>query len=265
MKKGENRDILDAIREAESVLVGLGEEFDGMTKFRQDQDYKHGAELLKNADRGDLIPTWQSVFRGETGDAVEESLRVLAELLGGQNYFVVSVSTNAAIAKIPWREGRLVMPCGSDLRIQCGDSCANRLCAADEAERDGIRERLRIWRDSAWVEETVPALGTCPLCGEPREFNNIYGARYDEGGYLPDWQNYTKWLQGTLNKNLVVLELGVGMRFPSVIRFPFEKIAYFNQKAKFYRVNGSLYQLTAELAEKGVGIAKNAIDWLQNL
>ena len=76
---------------------------------------------------------------------------------------------------------------------------------------------------------------------------------------------YTKWLQGTVNRKLVVLELGVGMKFPGVIRFPFEKVAYFNQKAKFYRIHKNLYHLTEELASKGVGIADNAIDWLQNL
>ena len=47
-----------------------------------------------------------------------------------------------------------------------------------------------------------------------------------------------------------------------MIRFPFEKIGYYNQKALFVRVNGGLYYLTKELSERGVAIAKNAIDWL---
>ena len=52
----------------------------------------------------------------------------------------------------------------------------------------------------------------------------------DSGVYPTDsWETYTKWLQGTLNRNLVILELGVGMELPQLIRFPFEKVAYFNQ------------------------------------
>ena len=86
-----------------------------------------------------------------------------------------------------------------------------------------------------------------------------------EAGYLEQWRLYTKWLQGTLNHKLFVLELGVGMRFPSVIRWPFEKVAFFNQKAYLCRVHEKLYQLTKELAEKGCGISKNAIDWLGEL
>ena len=86
-----------------------------------------------------------------------------------------------------------------------------------------------------------------------------------EEGKTTRWERYMKWLQGTLNKKVLILELGVGMKFPSVIRWPFEKVAYFNQKAGFYRVNETLYQLTEELKEKGISIPKNSIDWLFGL
>ena len=95
--------------------------------------------------------------------------------------------------------------------------------------------------------------------------NNIYAENYNEMGYLEQWKLYTKWLQGTLNRRVVILELGVGMKFPTVIRFPFEKIAFFNQKAEFYRIHEKLYQLTEDLKGKGQGISQNAIDCLRNL
>ena len=108
-------------------------------------------------------------------------------------------------------------------------------------------------------------LGNCPSCGKPLIFNNIYAEKYDENGYLSQWQLYTKWLQGTLNRRILILELGVGMKFPSVIRWPFEKIAFFNNKASFYRVNETLYQMSEELKDKGISIAKNSIDWLRGV
>ena len=52
------------------------------------------------------------------------------------------------------------------------------------------------------------------------------------------------------------------MDYPSIIRFPFEKVGYYNRKASFIRVNERLYQLTPELREKGISIAQNSIDWL---
>ncbi len=87
----------------------------------------------------------------------------------------------------------------------------------------------------------------------------------DEQEYIQHWQIYTKWLQGTLNHRLFLLELGVGLLCPSVIRWPFEKIALYNQKAFLCRINESLSQLPEELNGKGMSIAENAIDWLANL
>ena len=108
-------------------------------------------------------------------------------------------------------------------------------------------------------------MGTCPECGAPLVLNNIYAENYNENGYLDQWNLYRKWLQRTLNHRLLILELGVGMRFPTVIRWPFEKTAFFNQKAYFYRVNENLYQLTKELSGKGYGISKDAVAWLAQL
>lgn len=108
-------------------------------------------------------------------------------------------------------------------------------------------------------------LGRCPGCNCGMVLNNVQAALYDERGYLSDWQRYTKWLQGTVNRKLLVLELGVGMEYPGMIRIPFERVVFLNQKAKMYRIHGSLYQLNEKLREKGVEISENAIDWLTNL
>lgn len=87
----------------------------------------------------------------------------------------------------------------------------------------------------------------------------------DSNQMPPMWDKYTKWLQGTLNRNVLILELGVGLKYPGVIRFPFEKAAYFNKKADFIRVHGRLYQMTEELGDKGISIAQNAVAFLASI
>ena len=83
----------------------------------------------------------------------------------------------------------------------------------------------------------------------------------DSGVYPTDsWETYTKWLQGTLN--LVILELGVGMELPQLIRFPFEKVAYFNQKSCLYRVHSHLYQMTEEIKERGYSVPMHPVTLL---
>mgnify|MGYP003307054933 CR=1 FL=1 len=63
--------------------------------------------------------------------------------------------------------------------------------------------------------------------------NHIGAKKYSEEGYLKKWNLYMKWLQGSLNRNIRILELGVGMKYPSVIRWSFEKVTLINNKAKF--------------------------------
>lgn len=68
-----------------------------------------------------------------------------------------------------------------------------------------------------------------------------------------------KWLQGTLHRRLLVLELGVGLRYPQVIRFPFEKIVYLNQQAEFIRVHDKLFQLPEQISGKAISISSDVV------
>lgn len=79
------------------------------------------------------------------------------------------------------------------------------------------------------------------------------------------WNSYLNWLTATLNHKLCILELGVGFSAPQVIRWPFEKTAAFNLKSVLVRVNGTFPQLTEELADRGISVKCNAVEFLLNL
>lgn len=279
----------ERISRAEMVLVGLGEEFDdGM--LQDCPQYADGREKLGAMGLGTLIPAWadfcggihtkgredRKAVRVQEGPGAEQGRCITAQerlimalenlrvLLEPKNYFVVSVSSNSIISRVSWRDGHLVMPCGAAVKKQCAAGCDAVLEMATEEDRlklRGVFEKLYAGQQA----ELSGLLGKCPVCGGDMVFNNIYAENYNEDGYLGQWQLYGKWLKGTVNRRLLVLELGVGMRFPTVIRWPFEKAAYFNNKAFFCRVNQKLYQLTEELSGKGAGISQNAIDWLCGL
>ncbi len=70
------------------------------------------------------------------------------------------------------------------------------------------------------------------------------------------WEKYLHWLSFTLNQKLCILEFGAGFAHPELIRFPFEKTCYFNQKARLIRVNRQFPQLTKELAGRGISVAE---------
>ena len=105
----------------------------------------------------------------------------------------------------------------------------------------------------------------CPHCGRPLVFNNVDASKYIEDEYLGIWAVYRKWLQGTVNKAVCLLEIGVGMKYPTVIRWPFEKITYYNQKAELFRIHSRLYQVTEEISGRGHGICRRPEEFLKEM
>lgn len=76
------------------------------------------------------------------------------------------------------------------------------------------------------------------------------------------WDFYNKWLSCTLNKKLLILELGEGFNTPNIFRWPFEKITLINQKAKMYRVNDEFPQIPEDISGKAVSIKESVADFL---
>ncbi len=285
----ETEQILAGIKDADMVLVGMGEDFDDMKRLQGCPGYAEGKQYLQESGQHWLIPLWSEYCSAGMGeDVVSPVLEKLAGILTGKNYFVVATATDSRIVKAPWKQGRLVMPCGTTLKKQCTGGCGLEDVSEEERKRlnSFFKELLAAslqragLREAGLQEAGVQEAGLqqtgflgggrgklmgCRRCGRDMVLNTVYAEAYNEQGYLEQWQMYMKWLQGTINRRLVVLELGVGMRFPSVIRWPFEKTAYFNQKALFIRVNEKLYQMTKELEGKGCSIPKNAIAWLERL
>ncbi len=295
----ETEKILAGIGNADMVLVGMGEDFDDGKRLQGCPGYAEGKQYLRDTGQHWLIPLWNEYCSAGMGeDVVSPVLEKLAGILAGKNYFVVATATDSRIFKAPWKQGRLVMPCGTTLKKQCTGGCGLEEVSEEERKRlnsffeelsaaslqkadlreaglqkAGLREagfqkadlREAGLQQTGFLGGGRGKLTECRHCGRDMVLNTVYAEAYDEQGYLEQWQTYMKWLQGTINRRLVVMELGVGMRFPSVIRWPFEKAAYFNQKAFFIRVNERLYQMTEELSGKGCSIPKNAIAWLERL
>ena len=100
----------------------------------------------------------------------------------------------------------------------------------------------------------------CPNCKKMMQPNIVSYNYYDETGYLDKWSRYTKWLQGTVNKKLCILELGVGLAYPTVIRWPNEKIVTYNNNSFMFRVHDKLYQLSEGIGERAKSVAENPMN-----
>ena len=110
----------------------------------------------------------------------------------------------------------MVAPCGNIHWRQCPDACTKDI----------------------WEEGEIPD-DICPHCGRPLTGNTLDSGNYIEEGYLPRWEAYKKWQTGTLNRALVILELGEGFGTPTVI--------------------------PGEVRERAYGVRCNSVDFIRDL
>lgn len=268
--------------EADMILIGLGEDFNDIKRLQKDEPYQEGKKALLENDLQWLVPAWEAFCSSKLEDIITPALEKLSAVFGKKNYFVIATATDGRVAEHNWKNGWMVMPCGYPTRKQCAEKCEKQIETEDAAAQSAELGATQLYQLTTENEETlkhyfeelyagnfyIPGdfnLGKCPDCGANLILNTVYSPNYAEIGYMDQWNLYKKWLTGTINKKLVLLELGVGLQFPSVIRWPFEKMAYYNQKSTLVRVNEKLYQLTDNLEGRGVSVPENAVEWLLNL
>lgn len=251
-------DIVNKLESAEMLLIGIGEELDVLKKVKKTEDYQRVSERVSKPE---MLPFVDKVLM-EAAECEEcEVYKKLAGQLAGKDYFIISLCMDGCIKKSGLALSRIVEPCGGYARLQCSEKCCEELYDITEeallpiqAFTEGMPGQADTWKEPV-----------CPHCGSPLVFNNINALKYVEEGYLSQWQAYKKWLQKSVNKKLCILEIGVGLKYPTVIRWPFEKILYYNQKAELFRVHSRLYQIPEEVKGRAHGICQSPGEFIKEL
>lgn len=240
--------IKKSIQEADLVVVGLGEEWNVSPATQTKACFARiQADLAVNLEYRWLLPYFYYKLTDET---LLKAYKELFQLLEGKNYYVVATTVNRSFAPFVQNE-RFVMPCGSDV------SMCDEVLSSSEDYPEFIKSLDAYLNGEIGIQEIAFVRDEE---GQVVPFNNIYSSSYKEQGYLAKWSNYMKWLQGTMNRKTCLLELGAGLQFPSVFRFPFEKMVYFNRKAMCFRVHKTLYHLTEEMAERSKSVPVHAVE-----
>lgn len=255
-------DILAESKNADMVLIGIGEEFqyDWDILFQNERYREIEKEIEKKEEYRWINPFLQKMALEQYPDEnLAKAYRNLKEMLDGHNYFIVSTVMDDYIYRYGFKEDRIVTPCGGFRKMQCDYNCNGQLTELDYETYDKVKKYYDGNIDLEELHEPI-----CSQCGQKRRFNQIGTTKYAEEGYLPQWEVYMKWLQGTVNKKVCVIELGVGMQLPTIIRWPFERIVYYNKKAFLYRIHSSLYQLEEKIGDRGVGIKEKPVNFLSN-
>lgn len=255
MKMDELREI---INHSDMVLIGIGREMSVLKNYIPDMLIQVNEDREENDT---IMQYFQALYCNNEDRILDKSYQNLFNLVRDKNYFIVTTNMDDKIWDTDFDKTRIVAPCGGFRYMQCENNCNHELYDSDQFLKNA-EEFRRIYSDDLFLKEFKTP--KCPKCGSNLVFCNKNVKNYNEKIYLSQWEVYTAWMQKTLNKKVCILELGEGLKYPTVIRWPFEKIAFLNQKAVLIRIHSKLYQLTEELKERAYSIPSDPIAFLKN-
>lgn len=260
--------VKELIHDSDKILIGIGEEFSSNEVSLLDSSiYTHYLEKSKNEECSDEVAWLEEYIRNHyiNNEIQLERLNVflaykkLFEIVKDKDYYIVNLNFDSLLEKAGFSADRIVYPCGNKGNFQCSNNCSNVIWSSSDIEDNIMKQILDNNKKLCEIKKPI-----CEKCGEIAQYNVIGKQNYSESGYLEKWSDYMEWISHTLNKKISVLELGVDFKYPTVIRWPFEKIAFFNNKAFFIRINEKFEQVNEELSQKSLTIKKNSISFFLN-
>ncbi len=262
--------LAEIINDYDQIIVGIGSEWNWIKSgIKEDERYQ---ELLKYAKEDEknkwLIPVIEFEYGYyHNNTRVDEAFRGLKKLIGNKNYFLVCDTFLQDAIFNGFDEDKSVFPCGTYRYLQTNDPDDELLDVTVCTEFTALVEKLHgviteknghLSKDDSFNKPFYK--GKSLYLNQKRpEYSNI---KYNESAYLPNWDKYMNYLKGTMGKSLLVLELGVSLDYPTVIRWPFEKVTFVGDKTHLIRVHERLYQHTPEIENKTDSIRMNSVDFI---
>jgi len=264
-------ELIDAIKESEYVLIGIGEEFEinAFEMLADDKMVSQTSKLPKSIPDDffkDLI--FANYYNQYDRDRLKQPYLKLFELIKDKNYFLISVNEDRLPIKYGFHQNKTVFPCGGYINLQCSDNCQDAVIDSKEYIDYYLQyfDEYNSYDQGGQNElEHKYMPPKCPFCGKELSFNHLKCKKYCEAGYQDGWEEYLKFLQKTINHSLCVLELGVSDRYPTVIRSPFEKTVFFNKKSKMFRIHSYLGAVPENIQDKCYFIKENALDFMNKI
>lgn len=223
--------VIETIKNADKVIVGFGAEwqsFETALLARKEHQWKAVQEILAKQETSKQ-------------ERIAKGYQMIRKLVEKKDYFLITTNTDAFVYKQGFDEKRIVAPCGDIRRLQC------------EEKEHGV------WSPNS--EEDI----FCPVCKKEGVLNIFQNKPYVESGYLEQWKQYQQWLQKAMNQKIAIIELGEGFQTPTVMRWPFEKLAFYQEKATLFCAHENFFMLPEEISERAYSIEEHSVTFVLKL
>ena len=187
------------------------------------------------------------IYVANVGMKATELYKNLLNWVKNKKYFVVTTNVDDQFYKSGFDPNLICRFQGSYAYLQCAKACHKKLY--DYTEK--IKEMVKNINEKNC---TIPSslVPKCPVCNGPMEPN----IRKDEF-FVEDenWKkmvyNYKNFLKNIpKNKQVLLLEFGIGFNTPQIIRFPFESMTSENKNWFLVRFNTQQKECIIDLDDK---------------
>lgn len=174
---------------------------------------------------------WARHIRLNRFCAPTELYRKLYETVCGKDYFVITTNVDAQFERSGFAPERIFAVQGDYAYLQCATACHDTLYYNEALVHSmcGQTENCRI---------PAALIPRCPVCGGRMDVHvrkDLYFVQ-DENWYGQS-SRYQKFMEKALGRQTLLLEIGVGYNTPSIIRFPFERMASRYENITLARLN----------------------------
>lgn len=240
--------IKDILINADAILVGAGSGLSTSAGFHYDGEnfmknfkYMHdlyGYEDMYSAGFHNFLSSeekwgyWSKfVYLNRYQKGKTALYGDLLNLLKDKNYFILTTNVDHQFQINGFDKNRLFYTQGDYGLFQCSRPCHQKTYD----NKDLILKMV-----SEQVDHKIPTnlIPHCPLCGEEMMMNLRSDDRFvEDDGWQEASKRYQEFIEKYQDKNLVLLELGVGYNTPDIIKYPFWRLTYANKKINYLVVN----------------------------
>ena len=174
---------------------------------------------------------WARHIRLNRYGSATELYRLLHDTVKEKDHFVITTNVDGQFEKAGFNRERIFAVQGDYAYLQCAEGCHDRLYYNESL----VNKMCQQTEECHIPTELVPH---CPVCGGRMEVH-VRKDRYfvQDNQWYASYQRYQDFMEKAFAGNTFLLELGVGYNTPTIIRFPFERMAMQKRNITLVRIN----------------------------
>lgn len=264
------------IDEADAIVIGAGAGLSvsaGFTytgerfeKYFSDYKNQYG---IRDMYSGGFYPfktleeywAWWSrhIYVNRYNVQVGEPYKKLLNLIKNKNYFVLTTNVDHQFQLAGFDKNKLFYTQGDYGLWQCSKACHNKTY-------DNEHQVLEMTEKQSDFKIPSNLIPRCPICNAPMTMNLRCDHLFvEDDGWKAAHNRYHQFLDINKNKNVVYLELGVGMNTPGIIKYPFWNMVYNNIKSKYICINNQEILIPDEIKSRSILIREDINDFLESI